>query len=239
MFISSCHFFKILHISDVIWYLSFSGWRTLLYMMVSRSIHVAANGIISFSLWPSNISLCIYANLLYLFVCWWTVRLLPCFDYCQQCCYDHWGACPFELEFSPNMCPDVGFPDDSDSKESACNAEDLGSTLGLGESPGEPTPVFLTGESHGQRSLEGYSRPWGHKESDTIEQLMHTHMPRCGIARSYASSIFSSLRNLHTILHSSCTTLHPINSMGVFPSFPSPSPAFICRLFDDGHSDQC
>ena len=27
-----------------------------------------------------------------------------------------------------------------------------------------PTPVFLPGESHGQRSLEGYS-PWGHKES--------------------------------------------------------------------------
>ena len=33
-----------------------------------------------------------------------------------------------------------------------------------------PTPVFLPGEFHGQRSLEGYS-PWGHKESDTTEQL--------------------------------------------------------------------
>jgi len=32
----------------------------------------------------------------------------------------------------------------------------------------QPTPVFLFGESHGQRSLAGYS-PWGHKESDTIE----------------------------------------------------------------------
>ena len=31
-----------------------------------------------------------------------------------------------------------------------------------------PTPVFLPGESHGQRSLVGYS-PWGHKESDTTE----------------------------------------------------------------------
>ena len=37
------------------------------------------------------------------------------------------------------------------------------------------TPVFLPGESHGQRSLEDYS-PWGHKESDMTEQLsMHTH----------------------------------------------------------------
>ena len=30
------------------------------------------------------------------------------------------------------------------------------------------TPVFLPGESHGQRSLAGYS-PWGWKESDTTE----------------------------------------------------------------------
>ena len=33
-----------------------------------------------------------------------------------------------------------------------------------------PTPVFLPGEFHGQRSLGGYS-PWGHKDSDTTEQL--------------------------------------------------------------------
>ena len=30
------------------------------------------------------------------------------------------------------------------------------------------TPVFLPGESHGQRSLVGYS-PWGHKELDMTE----------------------------------------------------------------------
>ena len=35
-----------------------------------------------------------------------------------------------------------------------------------------PTPVFLPGKSHGQRSLEGYS-PWGRKESDTTERLTH------------------------------------------------------------------
>ena len=32
----------------------------------------------------------------------------------------------------------------------------------------QPTPVFLPGESHGWRSLVGYS-PWGPKESDTNE----------------------------------------------------------------------
>ena len=34
----------------------------------------------------------------------------------------------------------------------------------------QPTPVFLTGESHGQRSLVGYS-PWGCKESDMTEVI--------------------------------------------------------------------
>ena len=34
----------------------------------------------------------------------------------------------------------------------------------------QPTLVFLLGEFHGQRSLAGYS-PWGHKESDTTEEL--------------------------------------------------------------------
>ena len=39
----------------------------------------------------------------------------------------------------------------------------------------QPTPVLLPGESHGQRSLSGYS-PRGCKESDTTERLsMHTH----------------------------------------------------------------
>jgi len=32
----------------------------------------------------------------------------------------------------------------------------------------QPTPIFLPGESHGQRSLEGYSLK-GHKELDTAE----------------------------------------------------------------------
>ena len=57
------------------------------------------------------------------------------------------------------------------------NAGDLrdGSTIpGSGRSPWrrewQPTPVFLPGESHGQRSLAGYSLQ-GCKESDTVELL--------------------------------------------------------------------
>ena len=40
----------------------------------------------------------------------------------------------------------------------------------------QPTPVFLLGKSHGQKSLVGYSS-WGHKESDTIEWLNNTETP--------------------------------------------------------------
>ena len=54
----------------------------------------------------------------------------------------------------------------------AGDVRDSGSIPGSGRSPGgrawQPTPVLLPGESHGQRSLEGYY-PWGHKELDTTE----------------------------------------------------------------------
>ena len=72
----------------------------------------------------------------------------------------------------------LGFPGGSDGKESTCNAGDPGSIPGSGRSPGEgngyPTPTFLPGESHGQRSLVGYSQ-WGCKESDTTEQQRLSH----------------------------------------------------------------
>ena len=38
-----------------------------------------------------------------------------------------------------------------------------------------PTPIFLPGEFHGQRSLVGHSL-WGHRDSNTTEQLItHAH----------------------------------------------------------------
>ena len=68
----------------------------------------------------------------------------------------------------------LGFPDGSDGKESACNAGDLGWISGLGKSPAEgigcPFHHSCLESPYGQRSLAGYS-PWGSKESDMTEQL--------------------------------------------------------------------
>ena len=54
----------------------------------------------------------------------------------------------------------------------AGDVRDSGSVPGLGRSPGgrawQPTPGFLPGKSHGQRSLVGYS-PGGRKESNPTE----------------------------------------------------------------------
>ena len=67
----------------------------------------------------------------------------------------------------------MGLPRWLSSKESACQAGDVGLIPGLGMIPWrrkwQPTPVFLPGESQGWRSLVGYS-PWGRKESDMTER---------------------------------------------------------------------
>ena len=87
----------------------------------------------------------------------------------------------------------MGFPGGLDSKESAFNVRRLRLDPWVGKIPWrrdwQPTPVFLPRESHGQRSLVGYS-PQGHKELDTTEQL-HFHLH--SIVYKYLIFIHSSV----------------------------------------------
>ena len=71
----------------------------------------------------------------------------------------------------------VGFPKWGSGKETACQCRRHSLNPWVRKSPWSrkqhPTPEFLPGKFHGQRSLEGYS-PWVHKESDMTEWLsMH------------------------------------------------------------------
>ena len=72
-----------------------------------------------------------------------------------------------------------GFSQWLSSKESACNAEDMGSIPELGRSPegshDNPLQYSCLENPHGERSLMGCS-PWGCKESDTTERLSTAHL---------------------------------------------------------------
>jgi len=59
----------------------------------------------------------------------------------------------------------------------------------------QPTPVFLLGKSHGQRSLVGYS-PWGHKESGTSAHICMHGCPKHNISKS-----LKLIREKGTIIH--------------------------------------
>ena len=88
------------------------------------------------------------------------------------------GTCTFvKAPGSSAIGPGLGFPGGASGKEPACQCrrcKRCGFYPGVGKIPRnrkwKPTPVFLPGEFHGQRSPAGCS-PWGHKESDTTEGL--------------------------------------------------------------------
>ena len=90
------------------------------------------------------------------------------------------------------VCFTVGFPGDPVVKNlpvSSGDARDIGSSSGLGRSPGwQPSPLVLPEKSHGQKSLVGYS-PWDHKESDPTKQP-NTHTFHCRLQDIIATSIY-------------------------------------------------
>ena len=83
----------------------------------------------------------------------------------------------------------MGFPGGSSSKEHACQCrrpKRHGFDPCLRKIPWrwkwQSTPVFLPGESHGQKSLVGYR---GYKESDMAEP--HTHIVACDLPQTMFS----------------------------------------------------
>ena len=66
----------------------------------------------------------------------------------------------------------------------------------------QPTPVFLPGESKGQRSLAGY-RPWGCTEPHITEQLTQTHR------HTHTDTLTHRHRHTQTYTHRHTHT-HPV-----------------------------
>ena len=84
------------------------------------------------------------------------------------------SALPRNWASSPSGHRRPGFPAAQAVTSPPANAGDTGSIPASGRSPWtrkwQPAPVFLPGDSHGQRSLAGCS-PGGHRESDTTDRL--------------------------------------------------------------------
>ena len=144
----------------------------------------------------SRLPLCIcISQLLYLFLCWWTLRLLPHPGTYKECFYEigvHaslWTSVIVLFRYIPSY----GSAHRSHGSSvfnilrtfhvvlhSGCSNLDSPNSVrvfpfshiltNISEKATAPTPVLLPGKSHGRRSLVGCS-PRGCWESDTTERL--------------------------------------------------------------------
>ena len=121
-----------------------------------------------------------------------------------------------------------GFPVGSVSKESACNAGDAGRpnfNPWFGKIPWrrarQPAPVFLPGESHGQRSLVGYS-PWGCKGSELKRLNMHASLyPSFHVLPRSFAKVISLLHKTIIFGHLPCCLLPKEHNLVHLSASPS------------------
>ena len=84
------------------------------------------------------------------------------------------GMCGLMMPSAVNRSQELTWRSSEAGLEGRGDGAKMMKRLGKGRNKGEvsikwqPTPAFLLGESHGQRSLVGYS-PWGHKELDMTD----------------------------------------------------------------------
>jgi len=194
--------------------------------------------------------------LLYPFIYWWTLGLLPYLGYCKEWCYEHWDKYIFSkwcFHFFPVIFPRV---------------ELLGHIVVLFLVFEHLHTVFplLPGESHGWRSLVGCS-PWACYESDVTERLdFHfslSHngegngnplqcscLENCRDGRAWWAAVYgvaqsrTRLRRLSSsssILFSTVAAPIYISINKVLGSlFFISLPTFVIfRLLDTSHSDRC
>ena len=125
--------------------------------------------------------ICAYMSWIYVCTC---MHLYVCIPYAYMCFFVH-------------ECLHVGFPGGSDGKQSACNVGRPGLDHWVGKihwrRAWQPTPVFLPGESHGQRSLVGYS-PWGRRVWD--DWATNTHV----CAHAYMTMCMHVYQHMHACL---------------------------------------
>ena len=124
LYISSFASFLIPHVGNIMWYFFFSIRLTLLSMITSSLIKLLQMAFFLF-LWLSNMPL-------------WAFLVAHLVKICLQCrrlWFDSWAR---KIPWRRDRLPTPVFLDflgGSDGKESTCNVEDLGSTLGSGRSP--------------------------------------------------------------------------------------------------------
>ena len=128
------------HVSNIIWYLSFFFWLTSLSMMISRSIQIAANDIISFFFYGWVVFHCREGN--------GTPLQYSCLENPMD--RGAWWAAVHGVAKSRTRLSDLTF------------------TFMHWRRKWQPTPVFLPGESRGRGSLVG-CRLWGRTELDRTE----------------------------------------------------------------------
>ena len=112
-----------------------------------------------------------------------------------------------------------GFPGGLSGNKSTCQCKRRGFNPWVGKIPWQrkwqPTPVFLPGEFHGQRSPVGsMGSPWGHKESDN---WMTAHTERLGTGDSNGAEHCWSADSPHAFPKLTHLEAHAISTCRQWP----------------------